>query len=275
MVAAHYGTPESLKAELQPGGDLVFPQQPTAWQPDASLSNALFAPPQAGAGPRPALILFPTCTGGRPHLHAWVRAALDRGYVVLVPDFLRGLRSDCGSPPKLPNGRLLKDALDAAAHLAALTMVDATRISLMGFSKGALIATWLASSSVAHAIRPGTPPLAALVSVYGFCGLPPTPGRPQGVRFLQDDTDRPLLMLMGGRDQETPPGSCLKLLPRLKEAGAPVEWHVYPEATHQWDQPESHGFTRTAYHGEQVSYLFDPQVTEDSRRRAFEFIGRH
>lgn len=37
---------------------------------------------------------------------------------MLIPNGMRGLQSDCGSPPKLSNARFLKDALDGAAHLA-------------------------------------------------------------------------------------------------------------------------------------------------------------
>lgn len=117
------------------------------------------------------------------------------------------------------------------------------------------------------------PPIASAVSVYGFCALAPTRNRPQGVQILQPDTDRPLLMLMGGKDNETP-----RLHARSdcqaqggRRAG---QWHLYPDATHGWDQSELHGFSKTAYNGERVTYLFDKAVTEDTRKRIFDFTAR-
>lgn len=271
---AQYGTPETLKTELKQGDDLSFPAEATELGTFTNLSNALLTPGRKDPGKLPALVVFHTCGGIKQHIRHWAEEALKEGYVVLVPDAMRGLRNDCGSPPQIANGRLIKDALDAVAHLATLPYVDARRISILGFSKGALVATWAASSSVANALRPGAPPIASAISVYGFCALAPTRNRPQGVQILQPDTDRPLLMLMGGKDNETPPASCLERLPRLKEAGAPVEWHLYPDATHSWDQSELHGFTKTAYNGERVTYLYDQAVTEDTRKRIFDFLAR-
>jgi dienelactone hydrolase len=41
----------------------------------------------AAAGPFPAIVILPTCGGhGRPHSFDWAKAALERGYAVLVVD---------------------------------------------------------------------------------------------------------------------------------------------------------------------------------------------
>lgn len=271
---AQYGTPESLKAELREGDDLSFAIEAKQLGSFTNLANNLFSPARKDGEKLPALVIFHTCAGIQPHLRYWTEEALKEGYVVLVPDGMRGRQIDCGSPPQIPNARLVKDALDAVAHLAALPYVDSSRISVLGFSKGAFVATWLTSPSVANALRPGTPPVAAAVAVYGFCGLPPTRSRPQGAQILQPDTARPLLMLLGGKDNETPPASCLERLPSLKAAGAPVEWHLYPDSTHGWDQSDKNGFSKIAYNGERVTYFYDPAVTEDSRRRIFEFLSK-
>lgn len=272
---AQYGTPETLKAELIQGGDLAFSSEPKELGTFTNIANGLFAPPMKEGEKLPALIVFHTCGGIGQHIRYWAEEALKERYVVLVPDGMRGLRNDCGSPPQIPNARLIKDAQDAVAHLAALPHVDAKRISILGFSKGALVATWIASSNVANALRPGTPAIASAVSVYGFCGLGPTRGRPQGAVILQPDTDRPLLMLMGGKDTETPPESCLEILPKLKESGAPVQWHLYPDATHAWDAPEKDGFSKIANNNERVTYKYDSAITEDTRQRVFDFLSKY
>ncbi|HMT81397.1 MAG TPA: dienelactone hydrolase family protein [Azonexus sp.] len=274
FVFAQYGTPETLRAELVQGGDLVFSSDPKELGTFTNFSNELFVPERKEGSKLPALVVFHTCGGISQHIRYWTEEALKEGYVVLVPDSMRGLKSDCGSPPQIPNARFVKDALDAVAHLAVLPYVDAKRISILGFSKGAFVATWLTSPGVANALRPGTPIVASAISVYGFCSLGPTRGRPQGAVILQPDTNRPLLMLMGGKDNETPPASCLEQLPKLKEAGAPVEWHLYPDATHGWDSADKDGFSKIAYNNERVTYRYDPAATADTRKRVFDFLSK-
>ncbi len=272
-VLAQYGSPESLKAEVNQGDDLVFAKQAVPFTETADLSNAVFSPSLKSGDKSPALAVLHTCGGISQHIRMWAGAAVERGYTVLTVDAMRGLKSDCGSPSKLSNGQLVKDALDAVAHLASLPSVDNQRISVIGFSKGAMIASWLASSSVANAVRPQTPPVAASISAYAFCALAPNRGRPQGISIVQPDTDRPLLVLMGGKDNETPPTSCLELLPKLQAAGKPVQWHLYPDATHSWDSADKDGYSKIDFKGNRVTYAYDPVVTEDSRKRVFDFLA--
>ena len=274
LAIAQYGTPESLKAEMTQGEDLVFARQAKPLSDGANLSNAVFSPTVKSEGKRPALVIVHSCGGLSKHIELWAGEALKQGYVVLTLDGMRGLKSDCGSPSKISNGRLVKDTLDAVAHLSTLPDVDSQRISLIGFSKGAMMTSWLASSTVANTLRPGTPLIASSISAYAFCSFGPTRGRPQGITIVQPDTDRPLLVLMGGKDTETPPASCLELLPRLKEAGKPVQWHLYPEATHSWDAPEKDGYTKTDFKGDRITYKYDAAITEDSRKRVFEFLSQ-
>jgi len=274
---AQYGTAETLKAELQPGGDLVFSSEAKELSSIANLSNALFAPPHKEGEKLPGLVLLHTCGGISEHIRVWVDAALKMGYVVVPVDTLtaRGLRNDCGSPSKVPNGRWIKDALDAVNHLAALPYVNASRISVVGFSKGALAATWLSSPSVAEALGPNTVPVAAVAALYGFCAVGPTKGRPQGIRIVQEDASRPTLILLGRKDTELLPDSCLELLPKLKATGAPMEWHLYPEATHAWDKAEQDGFSKVgSLTRAPVVYRYDKEVAADSRNRVFEFLAR-
>ena len=273
LALAQYGSPESLKAEMNQGDDLVFAKAAKPLTDGANLSNAVFSPALKAEGKSPALVVLHTCGGISQHIRVWADAAVKRGYTVLTVDAMRGLKNDCGSPSKLSNGRLVKDALDAVAHLASLPGVDSQRISVIGFSKGAMMASWVASSNVANTLRPATPPVAASISAYAYCAFAPSRGRPQGVTIVQPDTDRPLLVLMGGKDNETPPASCLELLPKLQAAGKPVQWHVYPDATHGWDSADKDGFSKIDFKGDRVTYKYDAVATDDSVKRVFEFLA--
>ena len=91
--------------------------------------------------------------------------------------------------------------------------------------------------------------------------------------ILQPDSDRHLLMLLGGQDNETPPDSCLAMLADLQQKNAPVQWHLYPNATHCWDCKDQDGFTKMAITTNQrVVYRFDAALTQDSRERVFRFL---
>lgn len=277
-VRAQYGTPSTLQAELPFGADLSFSVAQSPLTPSVTLGNTVFVPPGNVGSKSPALVVHHTCGGITEHIHRWVEAALREGYVVLALDTLssRGLKNDCGSPSKIPNGRWVKDQLDAIAYLASLPFVDPKAISTLGFSKGGLASTWLSSTAVAQALRPGAVSPAAVVSLYVLCALPPSKGRPQGITILQQEVTRPLLVLMGEKDNELAPQSCLRELPLRKAAGAAVEWHVYPDTTHAWDKAEQDGFTKaSAVNGEHVVYRYNPAATEDARKRAFDFLKRH
>jgi dienelactone hydrolase len=275
---AQYGTPASLQAELPFGSDLRFVVSSTELTPTADMANTVFLPVGSAQEKLPALVVHHTCSGLSEHIYQWSSAALAQRYVVLVLDTLtsRGLKSDCGSPSKIPNARWIKDELDAMAFLATLPNVDGKFISVLGLSKGGLATTWLASPAIANAIGPGSPQVAAVVSLYALCALLPSKGRPQGAIVLQPDTSRPLLMLLGESDNELSPESCIKELPVRKAAGAPVEWFVYPNTTHAWDKAESDGYSKVSpINGEKVVYRFNKDATADSKLRVFDFLKRY
>ena len=77
---------------------------------------------------------------------------------------------------------------------------------------------------------------------------------------------------MGELDNETPAGECVEKLKAAKAAGAPVEWHVYPETTHCWDCRQLDNFSKVDMCGNRVTYRYSEDVTRDSARRMFEFL---
>jgi dienelactone hydrolase len=270
---AQYGTPNSLKAEVGPMPDLEF-KTAAAPTPDFSQpwTNTIWSGGGSASAKAPGVVVLHTCGGISQHIQDWSQQLLKAGFAVLPVDALRGRRADCGSPSAISNGRYVKDALDALVALGAHPGVDPSRLTVLGFSKGAMMAMWLGSSAVAKTIRPDAPPVKAAVAFYAFCGLGPTKGRPQGIQIVQPDNDRPLLVLMGDKDNETPPTSCLELLPKLKAGGSPVEWHVYPGATHAWDSADKNGHSKTDFKGDKITYQFDPVATADSQRRVIQFL---
>ena len=214
------------------------------------------------------------CGGVRSEIHDWAKDAVSRGYVAFVLYSLgpRGVSSVCIPPFSVSFLRGIKDTFQALAHLEKLPFVDPQRIGLMGFSWGAMVGLLGSSASRADVLSDGKR-FGAVVSFYPACWFPAFRNFRE-VEFLRPDTDRPLMVLMGEDDNETPPADCLPRLKALADKGVPVEWHLYPKATHCWDCSSLHNFTKKDWRGTTISYQHSKQITKDSADRAFDFLER-
>lgn len=262
LAAVHWSVAaQELQVQLTQPLDL----QPVAFNDEVkesigvftNVANTIFKP--SGAGPFPAVVLMHTCGGlkGGPNAHMKQHAqeSLAAGYVVLVIDSFGPRGFDNCSTRVLGRSSGIADAYAALAFLAAKPFVDAGRIYQAGYSWGAFISTLLASPQSATLVG-AERRFAATVANYGSCAF-------KGKQLLLQDMDRPLLMLMGGRDDEVPAAPCFPLLDDLKAAGKPVQWHVYPNATHAWDK------SGQANRG----YVFNPTIAKDATARMLGFLN--
>ena len=263
------------------GKSLSFPAAPQPF--GFAKANRMFKP--GGAGPFPGLVILPTCGGHheskkRHAFDLWAKAALQRGYAVLVVDPLtpRGVQDNCRPPPKVTTPRFREDAIDAAEHLRKQTFVDGGRIGLLGFSFGAMAG--LGAADEKYAGRQGKAAFRAIVSIYATCYMAKlrVPGRGTvDVRFIPDKIVVPLQVQLGELDTETPPGDCLPRLEDLKRKGAPVEFVVHKGATHSWDEATlgTGSFRKKGLYGQDIVYRYNPEATAESVKRAFDFLDRH
>ena len=272
--------PNPLLSAASQAKDLEFPVEPSGISFFSTPRMALHKPD--GPGPFPALVLLHQCSGlgeGKSQnasMLEWAKQAVARGYVALVIDSLgpRGVKTVCGGPQGGVNFvRGARDALQAAEHLRKFEFVDKKRIGLAGYSWGAMAGVLASSKRYGAALAPGER-FAAVVSFYTGCF---TVRPPSGTSFeiVNSDIDRPLLVLMGDKDTETPPAECVARLEPAKSAAAQVEWHVYPDATHCWDCRHLDGFSKKDFRGTPVTYRYDKDVTQDSARRMFEFLDKN
>lgn len=254
--------------------DLVLPDVAESIDQFTAARMALLKPD--GAGPFPAIALLHQCAGLNPAVAAWARRAVTRGYVVLLLDSLgpRDVKSVCFGPKNGVNFfRGAKDAMQAAAHLRRQAYVDKNRVALVGFSWGAMVGLMVAGSHTVSALKfDGR--FAAIASFYPGCfRVTPPNGRPP-FDIVNSDVAQPLLVLMGDADTETPAPDCIDKLDALKRDARPVEWHLYPGATHCWDCQQLDGLSKIDFRGRRVEYHFRKDVTEDSERRLFAFLER-
>jgi dienelactone hydrolase len=244
--------------------DLSFPASPEPF--GHAKASKMFKP--QGSGPFPALVMLPTC-GGHASRHVfdvWAKAALQRGFAVLVVDPLtpRGVTAageNCAPPSKVALWRLRKDAFDAAEHLRKQPFVDPDHVGLLGLSQGGMAA--LGVSASLRETPQGEPFFRAIVANYPVCFIAKIriAGRnPFDVNFVPEEKITvPLLVQMGELDTEGPPQDCISRLQPQKDKGAPVETVIYTNATHGWDIGSN--LTMTAANGQRVDYRYNPKVT--------------
>lgn len=268
---------QTYEALLQAGSgmspDLQFPAEAKELSLFSPMGMAIFKP--AGVGPFPAVVLHHTCGGIGSEIRDWTKLAIEKGYVVFVLDSLgpRGLKTNCFPPNPVPTSRGAKDAFQALKHLKTFPFVDGSRVGLVGFSWGAMVGLMVSSNEVARVLSQGER-FDAAVSFYPMCYFAGNPKNPAAVEYLRADSDRPLLVLMGDQDNETPPADCLPRLEALKKQGGPVEWHLYASATHCWDCSSLPNFRKIDFQGNTVVYNYSREITADSARRTFEFLAK-
>jgi dienelactone hydrolase len=239
-----------------------------------------------GDGPFPALVILPTCGGHgwRHSFDVWAKAALDRNYAVLVVDPLtpRGVAGpgeNCRPPIKVGVSRFRKDAFDAAEHLRKQSFVDKKRIALLGLSQGAMAG--LGASDPDHATPDGRSAFQAVVSIYPICSVAnirwPGAKSPVSIRWFPNKVVVPLQVQLGELDTEASPKDCVPTLQAQKDKGAPVEFIVHKNATHNWDEAtlQKQTFKKKGLHGQDIIYRYNPEVTAESVKRAFDFLDRH
>lgn len=232
-----------------------------------ALGNKIYTP--SGNGPFPAVVINHT-KGISQHLLVHARELLAAGFAVLVVDTFgpRGIKLGGDLFP----AEFAKDAYDALAHLQAQAYINKNRIFQTGYSYGGLASALLASPQGAAEFK-ARGRFRATVANYGTCAIKENASAHQ-LEMLSADSDRPILMLMGELDIETPPTLCFPLLEQMKAAGKPVEWHIYPKTTHGWDKQENNGYRYRTMTGETMTYTYDAAVTQDATNRMIAFFNK-
>jgi dienelactone hydrolase len=188
------------------------------------LTGELYRP--AGRGPFPAVVLLPPCSGRLPGPQEEADAARYRalGYALLVVDSLepRGIRDGCSGAEAGGSIDLVMDAYGALLHLASLPFIDAERIAIAGYGKGA--------ASVLAAIRYDGPErlydhtFRAAIAYYPAC---------DGADAM---VAAPTLILMGEREEWARLDECRALMARHRSGrGAALRLVTYPDAHHAFN----------------------------------------
>ena len=231
-----------------------------------------------GGGPFPALVLLHGCQGVVRQTQTWAHWLRERGYVALVTDSFgpRNDPADCkGGDDSGPSTARFDDAIGALRYLQAQPFVIPDRVASFGWSQGGLFAMSVINGPTLERARARGVTLpragyAAAIAMYpGGCEA-----------YVKELVIRPLLLLIGGADNWTPPQYCREMAAAMKARGADVTLVEYPGAYHYFDvvgqkkevlKDIEQPFTPGTF-GVTISY--DPAAAADASRRLEDFLTR-
>jgi dienelactone hydrolase len=192
--------------------------------------------PEVARDRYPVVIVVHTLGGYRDANEGYVAAELRKaGFATLTYDSFAA-RGTTGAALSASPGYLtvgVADAYAALRRLASEPRIDADRIAVIGFSFGAEVAHLTAVESIRSALTQGQAKFAAHVPFYPALSFGVMAGR--GAY-----TGSPVLMLLGGKDDNLPVAKVENYLAYARVAGnpAPIETVIYSGAYHAWTVPD-------------------------------------
>jgi len=203
---------------------------------DAALNAVLYRPP--GAGPFPVVLGLHGCAGLLNASGQIVRRFADwgerlskQGVAVLFVDSFtpRGLGPQCGvRERKVRSAReRVADAYAARRWLQNQTWAVKNRVSLLGWSNGAIAALWTVRPRALP--RDGLPDFRSVVAFYPGC---------QRLDAVGWSARIPTLILIGRADDWTPASACEQMVAGARGRSAQASIVVYPGAYHEFDRPD-------------------------------------
>jgi carboxymethylenebutenolidase len=221
-----------------------------SFKSNGGTASGYLASPASGKGP--GVLVIQEWWG----LITQVKGVADRfareGFNALAPDFYHGKSARIGEPDvaqklmmELNIEQAAKDARGAALFLASHPKTSSTKIGVIGFCMGGMLA--LMTGTVAPDV------VGALVDCYGV----PPQKKPDYSKLK----GIPVLGIFGGKDAHVM-NAFPALEADLKAVGVPFEKVVYPNADH-------------AFLNEQRSDVYRPDDAKDAWPKIMSFLKQH
>jgi dienelactone hydrolase len=233
--------------------------------PPVELTGLLYRPD--GPGPFPAMVLLHGCGGIVRTEFGWAGELQRMGYAALIVDSFRprGHTEICSDFRRVSRRERVLDAYGALRWLRAQPFIDGGRIGVAGWSNGGFAVLQVmdaARERPAEGFR-------AAVAFYPECRFD------RATSFYA-----PLLILIGGRDDWTPAGTCQEMAAASAPRAAPLLLHVYPEALHSFDNPAAArqflpGVENANRPGGGATIGYDPAARADAVSRVQAFLTEH
>jgi dienelactone hydrolase len=194
----------------------------------ALVAGELRMPP--GKDRVPAVILVHGSDGLSLSVERWAQElnGIDIAAFLLDSFSGRGITSTVNDQSKLHGLVLMVDAYNALGILMKHPRIDANRIAIMGFSKGAIAAVYASNERFRKIYAPASSArFAAHIGLYANCNI----------TYHDDDkvTGAPIRLFHGSADDWFPIGPCRAYVDRLKKSGVDATLTEYPGAQHGYD----------------------------------------
>ncbi len=179
----------------------------------------------------PAVVLLHGSAGIGANVDRWADELNAIGAAAFLVDSFtgRGITQTVTDQTQLGSLSMIMDAYRALDLLSKHPGIDASRIFLMGFSKGGFAALYASLKRFQRMY--GTPgaDFAAYIPFYPACNT----------AYIADDqvSPRPIRIFHGSGDDYVPVEPCRKYVERLRRAGADVQLTEYAGAQHAFDNP--------------------------------------
>jgi dienelactone hydrolase len=199
------------------------------WQgQQINLRPELFMPAKADK-PVPVMVVLHGSAGLKPAHVELARWFTGMGVAGVALDSFgpRKIASTAQDQRALPEYAMLVDAVRTAQELANNPKVGASRIGLVGFSKGGTVAIMAALDRYTKQFKTGGP-YRLLIALYPSCTDFPLDFTPNRMS---------LRLLLGERDTYTSVASCQDYAARLKAKDGDVAVNIYKDTKHGWFVP--------------------------------------
>jgi dienelactone hydrolase len=231
--------------------------------PATTVTGYLYLPAGA-AGPVPAMILKHDSSGltgaSGDNIRAWAKQLNAWGVAAFIVDSFgpRGVTSTTADQTVLPQWADLADSFNALKLLAADPRIDKSRIGIMGWSRGGMIAMIAALETARRAVLSADGPrFAAHIVFYGSAAT----------QYRDSATDgAPLLFFHGEADDYVALASVKESAAWIQGKGDAVTFITYPGATHAFDvQGGVSGLVRSVQSGRNCDAVIDLPTVQVTR----------
>jgi dienelactone hydrolase len=187
--------------------------------------------PRLGTAKLPAMVIVHGSGGIMGNEDRWTRELNDRGVATLLLDGFtpRGIVATGTDQAQLGSLTMINDAYRALELLAKHPRIDASRIGIMGGSRGGRVALYSSLKRFQRMHGPSDLGFATHLAFYTPCW----------VKYIDDEdvSDRPIRLFHGADDDYTPVAPCRSYVERLRRRDKDVQLIEYPGAYHLFDNP--------------------------------------
>jgi dienelactone hydrolase len=184
-----------------------------------------------GAPRFPAVVLLHGSAGIGTNVDRWADELNGLGVgAFLVDSFTgRGIVQTVTDQSRLGSLAIIVDAYRALDLLSKHPDIDASRIMVMGFSKGGFAALYSSLKRFQRMYGSPSVEFAAYLAFYPACNT----------TYLEDEqvSEKPIRIFHGTADNYVPVDPCRKYVERLRRAGKDVQLTEYAGAHHAFDNP--------------------------------------